>query len=410
MPNFFDLKNFQTIEQHDNLSSLAQSIKIDGVHQINEEGNPWHIYINDVHKHNEYILIGFSGRVTLDGIKKPPFFSFRGVSEKAGLGIIAFSDPSLNFSNKLSLCWYLGNRNNSNITIKIAQLLDSLIEKTGKKLILAGGSGGGFAALNIHAHMQHKKAAKSFAWNPQTDITKYNNKVLKDYFSACFKQGEFTISEIRRYFEDKNLPHILKKHPDLEQLILINGYDPSHIRKHVRRFIPTESSDKNFIFFGDWGIGHVQPPQSEIIKVLSGLTTKNSLAEVCADLEKPKKELLDFSTHKEILQSKLNGRIALVKSRGKSLIMIRCNIYDLFLGYQVKISIFDSTDKNIFDSNYLLGQDAGEVYLELDPSSLAKMNKTRVRFLIEDHLGNRESYYYDFLKNRKLIKLHQLSL
>lgn len=74
----FDISQYAPVHQHQTLPDFAGRLGESGLHQVHAEGNPWHMYVKDCFRHDEYILVSFSGRVTLDGAMRPPYFSFRG--------------------------------------------------------------------------------------------------------------------------------------------------------------------------------------------------------------------------------------------------------------------------------------------------------------------------------------------
>ncbi|WP_156816108.1 hypothetical protein [Brachymonas chironomi] len=404
----FDISSYYPVHQHQTLNDFTGGIDKNGLHQVNGIGNPWHIYVKDCFQHDDCILVGFSGRVTLDGSMRPPYFSFRGVAEKTGLGLIAFADPSHNFHPDLSLCWYLGNRVDGNIIQKIADILDEVIELSGKRLLLAGGSGGGFAALNVHAQMKNRSRVRSFAWNPQTDITKYNNSVLRQYFRECFDAGISEVSGIVAFLKSEGYPYLLEKRKDLEQIILINGYDPAHLRNHVRRFFPEDDDDKNGIFVGDWGIGHVPPGADVIVDVIKGMASGLSVPEILSNLIPPKKPALKLSLHKDLLDEVLQFRVAVLVGKGRRTAVIRSNLYEHFCGFQVRIKL-KLRGTIAFDSGYLLGQDMSEVYVDLGNGGLADVNQSIISYMIEDLEGRRTFYDFPFLKFRKILNVKNLA-
>lgn len=330
-------------------------------------------------------------------------FSLGGVAQKLGVGLISISDPSINISEKLHLGWYLGNNINKNITTEIALLLDNLIEKTGKKLILTGGSGGGFAALNIHSHMRLAKYAKSFVWNPQTDITKYNMPAIKRYFNVCVdEKDELTLKSIEQRLIEKKIPYKVEQRVDLEQLIFINGYDHAHLRKHVRSYINNLDEKKFRVFVGNWGYGHTQPPQQVIVNVINAIVQNKTLDEIIHSLEKPRKPILDFSKNIEKLDFILDCRVSIIRVSPKRLICIKSNIYDHFIGFQTRISIKDKQNKIVYKSDYLLGANICELYFNSSVENIRKLSGGFIELCVEDIKGVEKIYTYDFDKIKEI--------
>lgn len=91
-------------------------IRADGMAHLKESGS---------------VLVCFGGAVTARTRKTAPFFTGLGVAAKAGLPVLAVSDPSLALSNSLALAWYAGNKGMPELPKDIAQVLDSFSKRFG---------------------------------------------------------------------------------------------------------------------------------------------------------------------------------------------------------------------------------------------------------------------------------------
>lgn len=378
---------------HKSWNDFLEHFRDNGVHEIADSDNPYHILIDGLERCDDYILVGFSGAVSNRENSQPPYFSFRNVAVKANVGLIAFSDPSLNLSNQLNLAWYAGNYINGNIAQQISDILDEIVFKTGKKLILAGGSGGGFAALNIHSKMRLFQMAKSFVWNPQTDITKYIDFFVRKYHKIAFnKEVAYSVADIEKYFLQHSIPFLVTKNPFLEQLVFINGYDPGHIRKHIRGMINTlNNKDKNRIFMGDWGNGHIQPPNDVIISVISSLAKGEELDRIISTMESPQKQCLSLSLHADVLKNKLKARVTLIQN--ENLMIVRSNLFELFMGYNIRYKII-SHNEVVFDSDYLLGESLVEKFIKVEIKHLQSFLESTLSLYLEDIYGVSESFEF----------------
>lgn len=402
MDIIFDLKKWGVPESSKDFDEFLSKIEVNGVHEIRKEDNPYHILVQDISLNNEYILIGLHGALERSKITPPAFF-FRGVARESSVGLIAISDPSINISEKLHLGWYLGNNINKNITKEIAEFLDKLIEKTGKKIILTGGSGGGFAALNIHSHMLLANKAKSFVWNPQTDITKYNLPAIRRYFNVCVEEeADLDIKYIENKLIEKKIPYKVEQRLDLEQLIFINGYDHAHLRKHVRSYINSTGANKFRVFVGNWGYGHTQPPQKTIIDTIKSIINNKSLDEVINALPKPKKPILDFCTDAEKLEKIIDCRASVIRVSPKRLICLKANIYDHFIGFQTRFVVRGIKKEILFKSDYLLGANICELYLNSSIENIRKLSGSLVELYIEDIKGVEKVYKFEFDKIKEI--------
>lgn len=401
----FNLQSYNCdVFYHKTWTDFLTEISNSGIHEVRESSNPYHILIDGLSRDNNYILVGFSGAVSNRSKTIPPYFSFRNVAIKADIGLIAFSDPSLNLHNELNLAWYAQNHINGNIAEKIASILDEIVFRTGKKLILAGGSGGGFAALNIHAKMKLAKMAKAFVWNPQTDITKYLEFFVKRYYSHAFnKESTVTLSEVEKYFIENEIPFHVEKNIGLEQLVFINGYDPGHIRKHVRKLTNSyQPDDQNRIFMGNWGNGHVQPPNHIIVSVINSISKGLGFDQIISLMPQEKKECLNIGRHQKFLVEKLFANVILIDGlENETLAIIRCNLFDIFMGYNIRYKI-TFNGKILFHSDYLPGESRAEQIFKIKIGHMEDFLASELHIYIEDIYG--ASINHKFLVNQILYR------
>lgn len=371
---------------------FVEKLATSGFHEIGDKEAPYHIQVESLSRHPEYILVGFHGLIHRTKTP-PPVFHFRSVAAQAGLGLIAISDPSLNLSSHLNLSWYLWNKRHGNITSAIAKLLDKIIERTGKKLILAGGSGGGFAALNIHNHMQRSDHAVSFVWNPRTDVTQYKWPHLKRYYKLCIDESvPRDTKSILKELESRGISYRLAEKNQQRQLIFINGYDHSHLRKHIRRFI--KSNDRH-ILVGDWGNGHTPPSKATIISVIRDISHDRQPAEIIQKNRPTTKQILDKSFNWDYLKETLRCRVTIIDSNTEyATVILSANLRHYFIGYQLLYRIRAASGKVLYDSGYLYGADMCEVYLELTSAQVRQVERGRLEACIEDIQGHLEIFSY----------------
>ncbi|MVW73287.1 hypothetical protein [Bordetella sp. 15P40C-2] len=390
-----------------NVAEFLSRLGDKGVHEVDVEGTPLQLYLTDIDRHAQYILVGFHGLVSRTKVT-PPVFYFRGVADAAQVGLISISDPSLRLSQELNLSWYLWNRVDANIAAKIAHLLDAVVESTGKRLILAGGSGGGFACMNVHNHMRHADQALSFAWNPQTDITQYNAAHLKRYFRVCFDAGsDFSIQQIRLALERSGVPYKLGDNNIHRQLIFINGYDHSHLRKHVRRYLKQAAAN---IVIGNWGDGHVQPDKDAIIEVIRALSCDLQLTDIVARHQTAHPPVLDFRTHNDALAHQLACRATVISmTSSRKMLRISTNIRSLYMGYQLIYRLRSANGQSLFDSGYLMGADTCDAYLELTDGQLRVLQTANIEVYVEDVLGLSRQFTYSLKQVKAMRKARNIS-
>lgn len=243
------------------------------------------------------ILVCFSAAVPNREKKLAPFFSGSKVAKTIGMPLIAVADPSLALSDTIDLAWYSGNENLKNISQLIASILDDVSEKLDTKLIVFGGSGGGFATLSVVHQM--KTNPRGVVWNPQTSISMFEDKAITNYIETCFSHN-FSSSNLYDRLEKEEIIHDLVKlytqnDRNCNILYLQNTGDTYHIRRHTKPIMEamntiqenqwTYSSSKGVVFWLKyWGKGHIVPSDNIIIEVLTKLIDNNDPLEIALKL------------------------------------------------------------------------------------------------------------------------------
>ena len=124
----------------------------------------------------EILTVLFQGAVDRAKMRLPIFLRWRYQLE-LGLGpTLAVADPTLDLSGSMRLGWYLGTEHDE-LTPQIATAIRRTAEALGvRRIVLAGSSGGGFAALQVGALLPE---AVVFAMSPQTDLRQYSRRLVQ---------------------------------------------------------------------------------------------------------------------------------------------------------------------------------------------------------------------------------------
>lgn len=141
----------------------------------------------------EPLHIIFHGAMQV-GEQAPRFERIRSM-RNAGLSFCAIADPTINLADELNLGWYVGH-NAVDLREHIRPVIEGLrAELESPQVILIGGSGGGFAALQNSALIDGSLA---FVTDPQTVIPNYYpghvSRLLRnafDDFDSEAAMGEF---------------------------------------------------------------------------------------------------------------------------------------------------------------------------------------------------------------------------
>lgn len=261
--------------------------KTPGIHTIAmPEGYDLDILVNDYvaksSPHNA-LLVFFGGAVTNRETMQGPFFSGVSVSNECELPLIAISDPSVDLREGLNLAWYTGGPK-QNLQWNLEWLLRLVNKTTERELLLVGGSGGGFAAL------QYARAlgdlASAFVWNPQTDIFEYGEIFVKIYLHEVFGIANINLDRldwkdfykgyIRQFIESSIVGSSTLSSP--KRVLYLQNFSDWHNRGHLMPLLAETgnqhlSLDKGShsvapnaqVAIDDFESGH-NPPSPELIK------------------------------------------------------------------------------------------------------------------------------------------------
>ena len=161
--------------------------------------------------------------------------------DQLNLPIISIADPSLALSGDIKLSWYAGSERSTDLPEMLAKILDHISLMLGAKLVLFGGSGGGYAALSVVQLMASK--ASVAVWNPQTSISKYNGRQVVNYITTCFPSAKIE-NDLYETLEHAGIRHDLNtvyssQTPAVQHDILYiqNEGDSHHVTHHAAPFM-----------------------------------------------------------------------------------------------------------------------------------------------------------------------------
>lgn len=235
------------------------------------------------HQQTRVFLVSFGGAVSNRAISgsMPPYFSGTALAKSLNLPILSFSDPTLALDSALALGWYAGNHLAPDLYSTIADLLDQISRKENLEPILVGGSGGGFAAMQVLTRLDAKAVA--VVWNPQTSIGSYYIGPALKYMRIAFPDIVISDDVTRdtiafQRFVDANFDINTFRIPDADRIrkdhqlvYLQNNSDVHHLTRHADPWVTRsrlmqavkniyENKTQNILYYrGNWGQGHVAP-------------------------------------------------------------------------------------------------------------------------------------------------------
>ena len=250
-------------------------------------------------------LVVFGGAVNERKAKVAPFFSGINIAREAKMPLISISDPAFLLSNDLEVGWFLGDENCASLMNSIAQILQHLAKILSIKLIVIGGSAGGFASLSLASILPD---TDYIIFNPQVKITNYYLRFVKSLVEICFplamaklinsntvNQSAKKIFEI--LFEKNHVKSDLSSYnlcSSNRLVYLQNSSDEMHVEKHTKLFIEKRrlqllksgsyQNENSCVFFGSWGEGHASIPSGYLVAVITLMKEQPSLKDVVDNL------------------------------------------------------------------------------------------------------------------------------
>lgn len=245
-------------------------------------------------------LVCFSGALSSREGTSAPFFSGLEMAKRLDIPVISVSDPTLGRSHELSLGWYAGHDSFIDLPNRIASLLDSFVERTGVRLILMGGSGGGFASLLVLSLLQTSHAS-AFVWNPQTSLARYAIRPVKRFLDVAFPALADS-SDVKKALDISgvlyNLDSCVPAMTGKRHILYLQNKSDWHTKAHALPFLKqfgagVKVSEEVFSFNthlayweGDWGDGHVAPSKDIIAAGLAALLSGGKPLDVALELRK----------------------------------------------------------------------------------------------------------------------------
>lgn len=314
----YDISAWRRPVRHYNgiASALVEGVGIDGIHRIVLANGrtldvcSQNMSLLQTSGNERVLLVGLNGAVAERNGKKAPFFSGLGIANSLRLPAIAISDPTLALDPDLPLAWYAGNEEVPDLPNHIACLLDGLAEVYQSRLIVFGGSGGGYAGLLLATLLECR--ATVLVWNPQTAIADYVPEFVEKYIDVAFpslsrnapERNAETMADrsrhLREFLDMTTVVHDvrdLKLPPQIEILYLQNRSD-WHVTCHAAPYLAgkfwerigraafmEQESKQIGLFFGHWGEGHVAPPRDYLEMVLRKLAEGELIHTVIRELD-----------------------------------------------------------------------------------------------------------------------------
>lgn len=274
------------------IESFAASPLTDGVFRIHANGVDIHVLVN-IHGRRDVdrIPVFFSGALSPGQEVAGPIFSGRELCRSLDIPLISIADPSIGLRPRTELTWYAGS-DQQDVQLAVATVLAGLRAKAKTALLLVGGSGGGFAALEQLTRVSSESDIAALVWNPQLDLSGYGVAAVDKFLATCypsiyleFGSGNLLLAleAIRERFDVNFELYSAARHGRLKNVLLLQQRDDWHFDQFMPQLgecigveIPNDGAWEGVNdfagFSGRWGSGHVPPPRELLEELIQEAT------------------------------------------------------------------------------------------------------------------------------------------
>lgn len=254
-------------------SAFMKSPVVDGVQTIQVKGRNLDLLIRD--RDSDTTLIVFHGALSRRQ-RTVPVLSGEGIAETSNVNLIACADPSLELG-PLSCAWFLGDENIGPLRKVLSPLLEHILQELEtKRVILFGGSGGGYAAVNFAQDFDDSIA---LAMNPRLNLAGTPVSTIPEYLSVCHINRPTNSSGTGLSgFYTPNLVDSLNQRQDFDLLLLQNANDSKFLNRQIKPFIGNlNDGSRTWISMVEGPTGHKPLPREVINTAISNISRLASL-------------------------------------------------------------------------------------------------------------------------------------
>jgi len=182
-------------------------------------------------KGGDVLIVSLHGALDRAKYRAPRFERYRSLKD-SGYSVLYLSDPALALAPDLSLAWYVGYDGQDSVEACLEWIRRAADAIGAARIVVAGSSGGGFAALQITRHLPGSTA---LVFQPQTVLSKYYSSYVSAFAQERFPalgpnwEGRLghRVSAVEAYREPgRNFVRYVQ-----------NRNDQSHYSRHYKPFI-----------------------------------------------------------------------------------------------------------------------------------------------------------------------------
>lgn len=226
-------------------------------------------------RESDTLVVSFHGSLQRTKYQLPRF-EWRKTLQRLDAGALMIADTTLELNETMPLSWFVGTEK-GDLTADLAKFIGETAAAGGySRILLAGSSGGGFAAMAVSARLPGS-AAVSFS--PQTRIGNYIPWVYKKFVATAFPSFD-SIDAVEAAHPDRvNLRNLYSMNaPENFVRYVQNSHDEDHVEKHFSPFAQsleidpvrggTDASGQIKLVSEPLGQGHQPPPRGRFIRHL----------------------------------------------------------------------------------------------------------------------------------------------
>ena len=192
-----------------------------------------------VHGSGRNIISFFHGAVDRAKMRLPIFSMLRTLKGIEDSTLLLFSDPTLDLHAGMRLSWYLGT-DRVNVHHEMARLIELHSKRVdSNRVVLAGSSGGGFAALQTSSYLPKSRVVIG---SPQTNLDSY----LPDAIERAYSVAAGTPTPGEEWERRANAVATFKSIDFARDVYYIQNLgDEFHVLRHYKPFVEASKKSGN---------------------------------------------------------------------------------------------------------------------------------------------------------------------
>lgn len=253
-PDGHEPARFESLE-----AFLDRTEPVQGDIEIKHGKRPVHINWRD--RGLATTLVVFTAAVSKT-VKTVPVFSGRRVASDLNANLLMISDPTLKASIDLTIAYYAGSTIHPNLQSDLTEIIRSVT--AGARVVLFGGSGGGFPALEQSTRLP---GSTVLLLNPLTHVNLIPRGSHAPYFQHAWRTAPPENPGDVRFVN--SVIDSFREPVDTQVVCLQNARDEFHVKHYWQPFIDALHPDNRVLTLGPaLGEGHTGPNKPSMRRLM----------------------------------------------------------------------------------------------------------------------------------------------